>query len=136
MDINVFDVTRVGPALGSSKFSFGTNAFAVEATDGITLQKVKPLRPHELLAAYGFNKDKIKSLTRAEDTEWKEVFNWLKETSPVYYTWSPILLTAIHVAEVERAMELTTKLYQEEINMNKEDADRHCTNSKVLFAHA
>jgi hypothetical protein len=39
-------------------------------------------------------------------------------------------------SKVERAMELMTKLYHQEINMNNMDPDHHSTNSKVLFAHA
>ena len=37
--ISIFDITRVGPALVSQRYCFGSHAFAIEATDGITTQK-------------------------------------------------------------------------------------------------
>ena len=69
-EICVFDINRVGPALVSQRYCFGSHAFAIEATDGITTQKARPIRQHELLKAYGFEEAQIKEVT-GKDTEWE-----------------------------------------------------------------
>jgi hypothetical protein len=58
----------------------------------MTSQKARPIRQHELvLAAYGFEKDQIKTLSEEADTAWKEVFTKLKETTPTHTSWALIL---------------------------------------------
>ena len=132
--INIFDINSIGPTLVSNRNSFGNNAFAVEATDGITSQKARPIRRHELLKAYGFEKAKVDELI-GQETTWKDTFARLVETAPAQ-TWAPIL-AALYTAEVECATEETTKLYSDELNQrDSADPARHFTDSKVLFAHA
>ncbi len=38
-ELQAFDATSIGPTLTGKKHAFGSNAFAIEATDGITTQK-------------------------------------------------------------------------------------------------
>jgi hypothetical protein len=106
-DINVFYITNVGPALVSKQNSFGNNAFAIKATDGITSQKARPIGRHELLKACGFEKSKVDELT-ADDTQWKDTFERLVETASAQ-TWAPIF-AALYTAEVECATEETAQL--------------------------
>ena len=106
--------------------------------DGITTQKARPIRKHELLKAYGFEPAQITELA-GEDTKWDDTFDQLKETAPVH-SWEPIL-AALYSAEVEEATAETTRLYCDELNdeSNTRDLDdpkRHYTDSKVLFAVA
>jgi hypothetical protein len=42
-NINIFDITSIGPTFANEKNSFGTNAFAVEATCGVASQKARPV---------------------------------------------------------------------------------------------
>jgi hypothetical protein len=58
-NIDIFDRTSIGPTLVGKRHAFGTSAFAIEATDGITTQKARPIRKHELLAAFGFEPEHI-----------------------------------------------------------------------------
>ena len=133
-EICIFDINRVGPALVSQRYCFGSNAFAIEATDGITSQKARPIRPHEILKAYGFEDKQIKELT-GRDTEWNQTFNRLKEVAPVQ-SWEP-LIAALYTAETDAASATTEKLYHEQINSEDlEDPKRHFTDSKVCFAVA
>jgi hypothetical protein len=96
-----------------------------------------------LLAACGFELKQIKTLTEeisdadADDTEWKEVFTKLKDTTPMH-TWAP-MLAALYTAEIEEATQRTTDLYHNKINrndINESNPDRHFTDGKVSLAHA
>ncbi len=133
-DINIFDITRVGPALVSQRHSFGNHAFAIEATDGITTQKARPIRNHELLKAYGFEQEQVTELSGEEDTQWDATFNRLKEVAPVQ-SWEP-LLAALYSVEVEEATAETARLYCNSIQEDSTDPKRHYTDSKVLLAVA
>jgi hypothetical protein len=105
-EICIFDINRVGPALVSQRYCFGSHAFAIESTYGVTSQKARPIRPHETLKAYGFEQDQIKELT-GQDTDWKQTFNRLKEIAPVQY-WEP-LLAALYTAEIDEATNIRNR---------------------------
>ena len=131
-DIDIFDITRVGPALTSQKHSFGDHAFAIEATDGITTQKARPIRKHELLKAYGIESKQGTKII-GTDTEWRDTLSRLRETAPVQ-EWEP-LLASLYAAEVDEATAETTRLYADELNEESSaDPKHHFTDSKVLFA--
>jgi uncharacterized membrane protein YccC len=122
----------IGPTLTGKKHAFGSNAFAIEATDGTTTQKARPTRKHEPLAACRFENQQVKSLL-GEDTEWKETFDRLAETAPAQ-TWEP-LLAALHTAELETATDDAAELHQQEMSKLKTDEECHHTDSRVLCAH-
>jgi hypothetical protein len=107
-NIDIFDVNYIGPSLVSRSNSFGTNTFVIEAIDGITSHKVRPIWQHELLTAYGFKKETVQQLTE-KDTKWKDNFNRLVETAPTQ-TWA-LILAALYAAELECATAETTHLY-------------------------
>ena len=133
-EICIFDITRVGLALISKWYCFGSHAFAVGATDGITTQKARQIRPHKLLKANGFKEAQIKELTRQE-TEWKQTFDRLKEVALVQ-SWEP-LIAVLYSAEVEEVTADTERLYCQQINPEEDDYPRrHFTDSKVCFAVA
>jgi hypothetical protein len=130
---STFSISRES-ALVSQRHSFGDHAFAIEATDGITTQKARPRRKHELLKAYGFEQAQITELTR-EDTQWHDTFDRLKETAPAH-SWEP-LLAALYSAKVEESTAETTRLYCDELKEESSaDPKRHYTDSKVLIAFA
>jgi hypothetical protein len=79
----------MGPTLAGKRHAFQTNAFTIEAADGIAAQKARPMRKHKLLAAFGFKQSHITQVL-GKDTEWTPTFNRLAETAPVH-TWAPIM---------------------------------------------
>jgi hypothetical protein len=119
-NVNIFDITSVSPTSANKKNSFGTNAFAIEATDGVASQNARPIGRHESSAACGFKLVQIKTLTGETDAnadaKWKEVFTKLKETSRTH-TWAPTS-AALRAAKIEEATQRTTSLRQNEINKN------------------
>ena len=64
---NIFDASTISPSLGKRNAP-GANAFAIEATDGITTQKASPIRKHRLLAAFGFETHQVTQLVLGEET--------------------------------------------------------------------
>jgi hypothetical protein len=133
-EINVFDITQVGPSLASRRHSFGEHAFAVEATDGITAQKARPMRRHKLLRACGFENGQVTALM-GQDIQWDDTFNRLKETAPAH-SWEP-LLAALYSAGAEEATAETTRLCCTEIDAESvTDPKRHYADSKAFIAVA
>jgi hypothetical protein len=119
--------------LSGKRHSFGTNTFAIEATDGITNQKARPIRKHELLAAYEYEPNQI-ALLLGDDTEWNATVKRLEKTASVH-TWEPVL-AALYAAEIEQATEATTELCQAEMEATDANQSHHHTDSKVLYSHA
>jgi hypothetical protein len=98
-------MTSIGTTSAGKRHAFRTNAFAMEAMDGIATQKARPMRKHEPLAAFGFKQNHI-AQPLGEDTDWTSTFNRLAETAPAH-TWEPIL-AALCTAEIEQATKDTT----------------------------
>jgi hypothetical protein len=134
VDINLFDINNIGPfLLANKKNSFGTNIFAIKATDGITTQKARPIRQHELLNG-AWIQEQASQATNQKNTEWNSTFDCLAETAPVQ-TWSP-LFAAVCAAELECATEEISRLHWDKSNMQIDNLNRHSTDSKALFVHA
>jgi hypothetical protein len=89
--VQIFDAQHPGPSLINRRHAIGEKAFAIEATDGITRQKARPIRNHELLAAMGFDTNTTRELTDKKH-QWTQVFDRITDTAP-RHTWEPLLAT-------------------------------------------
>ena len=122
----MFDISGIGPTLVNKRHAFGTNAFAIEATDGITSRKARPIRNHELLAAFGFDNNGVTRLL-GDDTDWRDTFARLSDTAPAH-TWEPVL-AALCAAEIAMASQETVELYKAEMESMETEQDYHHTDS-------
>jgi hypothetical protein len=108
--VQIFNAEHPGPNLTGKRHAIGDKAFAIEATDGITRQKARPIRNHELLAAMGYDTDTTKALTNT-DHEWRQVFDRLADTAP-RHTWEPLFAT-LFLTETQLAEERVEALWTE-----------------------
>jgi hypothetical protein len=116
---SIFDTTRPGPNLADRKHAIGSKAFAIEAMDGITTQKARPIRNHELLTALGYADTEVATLTDPNEIKWTEVFDRLSNTAP-RHTFDP-LIPALYAAETTNAEKQIETQWQE--NYGKENTD-------------
>jgi hypothetical protein len=90
----VYDITYPAPNFATTK------DIMIEATNGVTHQKSRPLRRHETLAAIG-HQERIHEWTGHR--RWNQTYKRLGHTTP-RHTWERIV-TALHSFEIEHMEE-------------------------------
>jgi hypothetical protein len=126
--VHIFKADHPGPSLIRKQHLSDEKAFAIEATDGITRQKARPIQNHELLAAMGFaNRD----LTSKEHN-WKQVFKRLTDTVP-RHTWEP-LFASLFITETQLAEEAVEELWAKDENQPEPTKNDAIDRTRTLMA--